>query len=194
MMKRQALNRQQVLNDNLALAAERGDIEDAEKQLLHGAELGYRDSKGYGVMDDAATYGRISFIEFLISIGENDPKIIGRALITTMHADVVRVLAQYNPDCTVTNDCGWTAYEVMVLNKNYDLIGAYRKSGLPVPPLKSKILNFINRNHDLKTWSIVMGIEVPAVYYSQMENLWYDKKRSNRLYKHIIKELTANAA
>lgn len=193
-MKRQVLNRQQVLNDNLALAAERGDIKDAREHLLHGAELGYFDFKGYGIMDNAAAYGHISFIEFLVRLGVNDPEKIGRALITTTHADVVRVLAQYNPDCAVENHYGWTAYEVMLLNRNYDLIDTYKQCGLPVPPLKDKMRRYINRNYDLKTWSIATGIGVPDAYYHQLQSSQHDKRCCRRLYKRIIKELTVNAA
>jgi hypothetical protein len=106
-----------------------------------------------------------------------------------------KVLAECSPDCSVKNDCDFTAYEVMLRYKNYELIEAYKQCELPVPPLSPNILRYIISQHDLKLWSVAMGIKVPPEYYNEMESVpLYDEKKKKRVFKRIVKELSGYAA
>jgi len=190
----QVASNQLTLNENLVLAARYGDVVDVELQLNAGAEVLFRDDTGWNSLYHAASNNHLRVAELLLAHGMgNSHKMVGTALMLANTPEMVKLLAQYHPDCTVTNEKGFTGRDLMVLNAEYDLIAAYGACGLPKPPLNLKLLHYIFQHCDLKRWSALTGTAVPDRYYQELNDLYYSSKRQQRCFNRIIKEVERNA-
>lgn len=188
----------QELNESFLLAARYGDLAEATTKLNEGADILAKDDVGCYALCHSVECGHLPMTEYLLETGfKSRPDLVGFALILAESVEMVKLLARYNPDCTVTNEKGLSARDVMIRCGDYELVAAYDKCGLPKPPLNLKLLRFINQHCFLKRWSALTGIAVPAELHQQLDNTIrnysHDLKRQKRLFRKITKEVSRSA-
>jgi len=186
------------LNDNFIFAAEHGDIAEVTICLVGGADILTHDDRGLNALDIAAEHGHLQLAEWLLKnrFGGN-PIFPGKALISAKEPDMIRLLAKWSADTSITNEKGFHARDIMVLHGDYELIDAYDECGLLKPPLNTKLLRHINKSCCLKKWSALMGKAIPAEFDKRLNDLMkdypYDQRRHRKLYQYIIEEVSKSA-
>lgn len=194
--------KQRKFNDNLYCASDGGNVAEVKKFLDLGADP-YPEFDHYNALYAAVERNYLEVAEVLLQSGMgNDPEIVGRVLICAVTPEAIELLAQYSPDCTAANAAGFAASDLIVINKEYDLLASYDRSDLPRAPIKKVVLKAIAKRYDLDQWGKLMKVKVPERYYQRLADFdtrypWLTygpNRKKSMIFNKIIREVLAECA
>jgi len=191
---------QKKLDETLRLKVLGRDFPAVQDYIAAGADPYYRDRYGYNALDTAVERGNYELVNYLldeVGMGDN-PETVGTTLRFAETADMLRLLAGYNPDSTARFRGKLSASDNLICRRNYDLLAVYEECGLVRAPQKQAVINIIIRNCDVKQFETYTNIKVPEHFRQKLidfdnSDVYREFPRKQKMFKKMVMELMLNA-
>lgn len=190
------------LDDDLMYWVDKGDLSKVKGMVEIGADVMYENPNGYNALFRAIEFSKFDIAKYLLELGmKNDKRIVGGALICATTPEAIKLLAEYEPDCSVQAPNGFAAVDWFVFDKDYCTLKAYDDCGLVRPPINPKVIREANKKQNIRQLAAALNVPIEEELCMEFEREvdWQDpyvekriKERKNR-YNRLKREMIANA-
>lgn len=183
-------------NSRMLLYAECGNFNEVTVAIQNGiVDINYQDDLGYSLLIFAVSLNRVDIAEWLLEHGADVNARQWEGLTVLMFAKtaaMVKLLAKYSSDPLLSSNHGKTAFDYMLLNYDYDAIGAYLECGFQRPPVNKHLERMLIKERDLTRWAILMGYMVSDEQFYDLEHIKQvqHEKWIYRVFSKIRKEVS----